>query len=102
MSGSSETWQAGCDMSCVPGSQLCGSAEGITPRSRRTRNRVASRSFARRVTRMFCRSDGARLMTLHLLDEWISTEQCEVDTRSRWVREGRLSDGDADKLRHVH
>jgi hypothetical protein len=51
---------------------------------------------------MFCRSDGARLIHQPLPDELISTEQRDVDTRSRLVQEGRLSDGYADEMEHVH
>ena len=41
-------------------------------------------------------------MNQQLLDELISMEQRDVDTRPRLVREGRLYDDYADELQHVH
>ena len=40
-------------------------------------------------------------MNQQLLDELISMEQRDVDTRPRLVREGRLYDGYADELQGV-
>jgi hypothetical protein len=41
-------------------------------------------------------------MNQQLLDELISMEQGDVDTRPRLVREGQLYDNYADELQHVH
>lgn len=41
-------------------------------------------------------------MNQQLLDELISMEQRDVDTRPRLVRKGQLYDDYADELQHVH